>query len=103
MTITVRRLIACGVVAGITAFALPVSPQTSVPAVPPRTTVDTIGTRIDEYIAPYVATKAFSGSILISHHGAVPIARGYGVSDLEHATVPSIATRFGIGSVTKTF
>ena len=40
--------------------------------------------QFDSFIRPYVASKNFSGNVLIELHGKVVFQRYYGYSDREH-------------------
>ena len=55
------------------------------------------------YVAPYVQMNDFSGTILILREGHDSVLRGFGFADRARAVPNGPATRYGIGSLTKTF
>lgn len=55
------------------------------------------------YIAPYVAMHDFSGTVLIVRAGADSLVWAAGSADRERGIATAPATRYGIGSLTKTF
>ena len=61
-----------------------------------------VSSRVDEYVRPYLAMCAFSGTILIARHGHIVLSRGYGLADLDRRIPATPRTRYGIGSITKT-
>ncbi|MDQ6769326.1 MAG: serine hydrolase, partial [Gemmatimonadota bacterium] len=63
----------------------------------------TIAARVDSILAPFVAAHDFSGAVLLTRRGDVLARRSYGLADLAHGKRVTPTTRFGIGSVSKTF
>lgn len=59
--------------------------------------------RVDRYVAPYVRIRDFSGVVLVMRQGQPLVRRAYGLASYELGTPNVTATRFGIGSVSKTF
>jgi CubicO group peptidase (beta-lactamase class C family) len=55
------------------------------------------------YVAPYSQMNDFSGTILLVREGRDSVAAGFGFADRERGVRNSPATRYGIGSLTKTF
>lgn len=55
------------------------------------------------YVAPYVRMNDFSGTILILREGHDSVVQGFGFADRARAVPNGPATRYGIGSLTKTF
>ena len=74
----------------------PASQATSPPS------AQALAARADAFVAPYVAMRDFSGTILIARGDRVVLSRGYGFADIDRRIVPDDRTKFGIGSVTKT-
>jgi len=58
---------------------------------------------VDDFVAPYVSAKNFSGVVLVERHGDRLVERGYGRADYELNVPVGPQTRFRIGSVTKSF
>lgn len=52
---------------------------------------------------PYVANRDFSGTVLVARHGHAIARRAYGLADYALDVPTSVDSRYGIGSVTKTF
>jgi D-alanyl-D-alanine carboxypeptidase len=60
--------------------------------------------RVAQVLQPYFAQDQFPGiSVAVVTEGKVALARGYGLSDAATGLRAQSDTRFGIGSVTKTF
>jgi D-alanyl-D-alanine carboxypeptidase len=60
--------------------------------------------RVAQVLQPYFAQDQFPGiSVAVVTDGKVALARGYGLSDAAAGLRAQSDTRFGIGSVTKTF
>ena len=55
------------------------------------------------YVAPLIQMNDFSGTILILREGHDSVVRGFGLADRARGIANGPATRFGIGSLTKTF
>jgi len=55
------------------------------------------------YVTPFVQMNDFSGTILILREGQDSVVRGFGLADRARGIANGPATRFGIGSLTKTF
>ena len=58
---------------------------------------------LDAYVEPYVRMRDFSGVVFVASRSRVVAQRTYGRARYELEAPISAATRFGIGSVTKTF
>jgi CubicO group peptidase (beta-lactamase class C family) len=56
-----------------------------------------------EVIQPYVTSKQFMGSALVSQDGKVLLSKGYGFANLEWDVPNSATTKFRLGSITKQF
>jgi CubicO group peptidase (beta-lactamase class C family) len=93
-----RRRIAClsyTVVAGLT-LLLPVRDV----AGQSKGTLDSLTERLATYMKPYTEMRDFSGRILVAYRGAVVLDSAF-MAPGDGVSAPD--TRFGIGSVTKTF
>ena len=55
------------------------------------------------YVAPYVQMNDFSGTILMLRPGKDSLITAFGVADRARGTLNRTDTRYGIGSLTKTF
>jgi CubicO group peptidase (beta-lactamase class C family) len=55
------------------------------------------------YVAPYVQMNDFSGTILMVREGHDSVVAGFGFADRARGVRNTPATRYGIGSLTKTF
>jgi CubicO group peptidase (beta-lactamase class C family) len=62
-----------------------------------------IATNVDAYVAPYVATKTFSGAVLIGKGKEVIFAKAYGLANVELNVPNQRDTKFHLASVSKTF
>ena len=49
---------------------------------------------VDEFIAPYVDSRIFSGSVLIARCENILISKGYGMANLEHDVLNTPQTKF---------
>jgi D-alanyl-D-alanine carboxypeptidase len=58
---------------------------------------------LDAYLAPMVASDAFSGVVLVAKAGAPVYERALGLADRERRTPNALDTRFSIGSINKIF
>lgn len=58
---------------------------------------------LDAYLAPKVASDAFSGVVLVARDGAPVYQRAFGLADRSRALPNTVATRFNIGSINKIF
>lgn len=58
---------------------------------------------IDEYMQPYLAMKEFNGNILIAKGDEIIYQKSFGMADYEKNIPLNPKTKFGIGSLTKTF
>ena len=65
-----------------------------------RSVVDSLPQRLARYMKPYTDMRDFSGRILVAYHGAVVLDSAFTAPGVRPSTP---TTRFGIGSVTKTF
>lgn len=65
-------------------------------------TID-IEARIDEYIRPYVETKNFNGTVLVSQKGNVIYERSFGYANEEFGILNHSGTVYHIASVSKNF
>ena len=57
---------------------------------------------MDAYLAPLVADRDFSGTVLISLRGKLVVERSYGFANVELSVPSGETTRYAIGSVSKT-
>ena len=78
----------------VVALALAAAPAATKPAMAPA---------IEQYVAPYVDTRNFSGVILVAKRGTPVFARAYGYSDRERRTPNSLTTRFHVASMSMQF
>ncbi len=60
-------------------------------------------TRVDSFVAPYLATNNFTGVILVARGDGVLLEKGYGLANPELGVANSPRSRFHIASVTKAF
>jgi CubicO group peptidase (beta-lactamase class C family) len=58
-----------------------------------------LGSAIDAYLEPYVATKNFSGQVLVQRGGRVVYERSFGQADRERDRSVTRQTRFHVASV----
>ncbi len=62
-----------------------------------------LATRIDQYLAPFVAMNDFAGTFLVARRGRVLVERSYGLANRETGTPNSADVVFHIGSISKQF
>jgi CubicO group peptidase (beta-lactamase class C family) len=60
-------------------------------------------TAIEKYLAPYIQTSNFSGTILIENQGKTILEKSYGLADRELGTPNSVSMRFHIASMSMQF
>ncbi|MBK5298789.1 MAG: beta-lactamase family protein [Vicinamibacteria bacterium] len=58
---------------------------------------------LDAYLAPLVASDAFSGVVLVARAGVPVYEKAFGPADRERKAANKIDTRFNIGSINKIF
>ena len=58
---------------------------------------------LDGYLAPMVASQAFSGVVLLAKEGVPVYEKAFGLADRERKVANTVATRFNIGSINKIF
>ena len=58
---------------------------------------------LDAYLAPLVASDAFSGVVLVARSGEPVYEKAFGPADRERKTANTVGTRFNIGSINKIF
>ncbi len=58
---------------------------------------------LDAYLAPLVASDAFSGVVLVARSGEPVYEKAFGPADRERKTSNTVGTRFNIGSINKMF
>ena len=58
---------------------------------------------LDGYLAPMVASQAFSGVVLVAKEAAPVYEKAFGLADRERKVFNTVATRFNIGSINKIF
>ncbi len=63
----------------------------------------TLESRVDDFLAPYMETGNFSGSVLIGRKGEVLLSKGYGLSNIELDVPNSPETIFYLASVSRIF
>jgi len=64
---------------------------------------ETLTTKFEKYIRPYVETNNFSGRVLISRKGEILFNKAYGFANLEFEVPNDLNTVFHIASVSKPF
>lgn len=62
-----------------------------------------LGTLVDEYLEPYLATRNFSGTVLIGKEDQVLFRKGYGFADHDQGVANEPQTVFHLCSVSRTF
>jgi CubicO group peptidase (beta-lactamase class C family) len=82
-------------------FAAATSACGPVPATPASSAE--VAERADAYLRAHVDSGRFSGAVLLARDGKPLFARAYGFANEARRTPNSVATRFPIASVTKTF
>ena len=65
--------------------------------------VPQIEEEVDSYLAPYVTSQNFSGSILLARGNDVLLEKGFGLANREHAVPITADTKFQIASISKSF
>ena len=58
---------------------------------------------LDGYLAPLVASDAFSGVVLVARAGVPMYEKAFGLADRERNTPNTVGTRFSVGSINKIF
>jgi CubicO group peptidase (beta-lactamase class C family) len=94
-----RPVIAVGAVLTAAALLGLAEPAAGTQAAP----TDDLGTRIEAFLSPYVASRNFSGSVLVARDGEPLAEEAFGVSDFERSTPALPDDGYGIGSVSKSF
>jgi CubicO group peptidase (beta-lactamase class C family) len=64
---------------------------------------DTLGTRIDQYLAPFVQGKNFTGAVLIAKGNRTLVSKAYGEGNYSLHVPNTPDTRFHIASISKPF
>ena len=59
--------------------------------------------RVDAYLAPHLANRDFSGTVLIAHGDKIRLGKAYGMANYELNVANTLDTKFRIASITKTF
>ena len=62
-----------------------------------------LSTRVERFFSPLVASRDFSGVVLVSRGDTVLVRQAYGMADFELGVPVTTGTRFRIASITKTF
>ena len=83
--------------AGLLATA-PLAAQSALRAPP-----DSASRWVDSIFAPYASSRSPGCAVGVTRNGAVVLAKGYGMADLEHDTPITRETRFYIASLSKQF
>src|SRR5215208_7184824 len=94
----VRAALAAGLLATAPLTAASLSAQTVV-----RTPSDSASRWVDSIFAPYASSRSPGCAVGVTRNGAVVLAKGYGMADLEHDTPITRDTRFYIASLSKQF
>ncbi len=89
-----RREFLAATTALTTTAILPVSSQSASPD---------IGGQLDSYLAPFVASRDFSGVIVLTRGGQTVTTRTYGCANFEFDIPNTVNTRFWAGSISKLF
>ena len=55
--------------------------------------------KVDAYVKPYLASRNFSGAILIARDGKVLVSKGYGMANYELDVPNTPRTKFQIASL----
>ena len=58
---------------------------------------------LDAYLAPLVASDAFSGVVLVARAGVPVYEKAFGLADRDRKTANTMGTRFNLGSINKIF
>lgn len=64
---------------------------------------NTLTSKIEEYVAPYVATQNFNGTILVAKGGVVLYENSFGFANADFAILNQSGTVYHIASVSKNF
>jgi CubicO group peptidase (beta-lactamase class C family) len=75
--------------------------RTAIPV--PASMAGSLETRVDSFVAPYLATNNFTGVILVARGDGIVLEKGYGLANPELGIANSPRSRFHIASVTKAF
>jgi CubicO group peptidase (beta-lactamase class C family) len=59
--------------------------------------------KVDAYLAPHLANRDFSGTVLIARRNMIRLGKAYGMANYELNVANTLDTKFRIASVTKTF
>jgi D-alanyl-D-alanine carboxypeptidase len=79
-------------------------PLPSLENLPPRATNDAdIATKVRQLVAAAKGTDAFSGVILIAHHGSLVLDEAWGFADMGKRVPNSAGTQFNLASMNKMF
>jgi CubicO group peptidase (beta-lactamase class C family) len=62
-----------------------------------------LASRVDRFIAPFVARNAFSGVVLVARGDETLLQKAYGMANVEFGVPVRVDTRFAIASITKVF
>lgn len=73
----------------------------AVPA--PGSPSESLETKVDRLLEPYLGTGNFSGSILVGRDGKVLLAKGWGLANVEHRVPNTPETVFHLASVSRVF
>jgi CubicO group peptidase (beta-lactamase class C family) len=71
--------------------------------VQPAKALEGLEAKVDAYLAPYLASRDFSGAILVARGDNVLLRKAYGMANYEVGASNTGDTRFRIASLTKTF
>lgn len=85
-------IVLCGLLGPMQAFAPSQTPGGRAPA-----------EQIEAYLAAGDAAGQLSGVVLAAHGDEIVFQRAYGLADVERGTPNTLATRFHVASLTKTF
>jgi CubicO group peptidase (beta-lactamase class C family) len=78
--------------------------QSSATALPAQTQAAAdLASEMDAYLNALADDGAFSGSVLVAHHGEILLRQGYGFADRERKIPNTPQTKFRIASLTKQF
>ena len=69
----------------------------------PSSSDEELAKKVEEYVAQMRGSDAFSGAILIAHHGKVVLNRAWGEADSAQRLANTTGTQFCIGSMNKMF
>ena len=74
-----------------------------VASAPTRGAAQDLETAVDDYLAPYLETGNFSGSVLIGRNDQVVLAKAYGEANVETSQPNTVETAFHLASVSRVF